>query len=247
MADDKFIDFQCPYCKTELSFPESYAGTAQGCPDCLESIVVPVQNAELGGTLPVSISTPRLMLRRLHHSDWKDLLAVMSEEDLFQYVDWNPMDEDAVVRWLESDQAQKFTTADGNLCLGIQLQAEEKLIGFISLSYQDELHRQAGFIVFIGRGFQRQGYGTEAIRAVVDFGFGGIRLHRITARADSRNQAGNKMLTKAGLRCEGEFVKDVFRNGAWTNTVWYALLREEYDTWPDEKRVAIVTGPKLPT
>ena len=49
----------------------------------------------------------------------------------------------------------------------------------------------------------------------------------MSAACDSRNSAAVKLLENVGLRREGEFVKNSLLHGEWTNTVWYAALREE--------------------
>ena len=37
-----------------------------------------------------------------------------------------------------------------------------------------------------------------------------------------------RLLEKLGLRREGEFVKNRWVHGEWTNSIWYAALEEEY-------------------
>src|SRR5512141_1934110 len=99
MAEEKFIDFQCPHCGAELAFQQTYGGTAQSCADCQEPVIVPRENAEYGAKLPAGMQTARLMLRRFKHTDWKDLLEITANEELHQNVDWNYLDEEGVVRW----------------------------------------------------------------------------------------------------------------------------------------------------
>jgi len=66
------------------------------------------------------------------------------------------------------------------------------------------------------------------VAALLDFCFNGIKLHRVTASCDSRNVAACRLLEKAGMRREGEFLKDHFADGEWFNTFSYAVLSEEY-------------------
>src|SRR5437867_3785147 len=67
--EESLIDFKCPHCKAELSFPEFRIGTAQECPFCFKIVVVPTRGSEMGGRLPVPIRTPRLRLRLLTTED----------------------------------------------------------------------------------------------------------------------------------------------------------------------------------
>jgi RimJ/RimL family protein N-acetyltransferase len=198
----------------------------------MEPVVIPLTSAPVAGRLPVPVSTRRLTLRRFEPGDWKPLLAIMSNEEVFRFLEGVPMDEDAVLRWLENDRAVRFTRPGQDLCLGLELTGTETLVGWASLAYRDETHLQGRFEVIVHPAFQRQGYGAEAVGGLLHLGFTGIRLHRLFAQCDSRNLAARRMLEKAGLRGEGEFVQDRMVNGEWVNTAWFALLRAEYEQWP---------------
>lgn len=198
------------------------------CPDCLESLVVPREGGQLAHKVPVPITTPRLMLRRLALSDWPDLVEFLSDEELFRFADRGVADEVQIQRWLEADQFVKLTSPDTVFCLGMAIQSTGKLIGVVYLQLQDESRSQAKISVYVHRDHQRQGLATEAVKGVCGFCFGGIGLHRVTAWCDSRNVAARKLCEKAGMRCEGEFVQDHVSNDEWASSLWYAVLEEEY-------------------
>ena len=228
MTDQEFIDFKCPYCTEAVSFPADTPGKIQECPACAETLILPQTSSEFGHKIPLPITTPRLVLRRLAGGDWKDLLEFTSDDELFRYSEWSAMDEEQVVKWLEADKTVKLTTPDATFCLAIQLQAGGKVIGYVSLMFIDGLRQQATFNLFVSRGFQGQGFGLEAVNALLNFCFEAISLHRVIASFDTRNVPARRLFEKAGMRREGEFLKDRFLNGAWVDTVWMAMLREEY-------------------
>jgi RimJ/RimL family protein N-acetyltransferase len=161
--DDNFIDFKCPNCTGSVSFSTDTAGQIQECPECAEPLVVPRASSEFGHKIPIPITTPRLMLRRLADRDWKDLLEFTSDDELFRYSEGSPLDEEQVIQWLARDKTVQLTTPGAAFCLAIQLQAGGKVIGHVSLHFIDSLRQQAGFNVFVNRDFQRQGFGTEAV------------------------------------------------------------------------------------
>ncbi len=228
MDEDSFGDFKCPYCGGSISFPERDIGTARDCPMCMQSVIVPEKGIEIAGKLPLPIRTPRLLLRRLKPDDWKDLLEFMSDETLFQYIDWSPLDEEGVLGWLEADRSARLTDDRRTLSVAIELAANSKVIGCATISYRDDIHLQISFTVLVSRNFQRKGYGTETACGLMDFGFRGLNLHRVTAQCDNRDVAGCRMAEKAGLRREGEFLKDRAINGEWVSTIYFGLLAEEY-------------------
>ena len=225
--DDNFIDFRCPHCTEAVSFSADTAGKIQECPECAEILIVPQQSSEFGHTIPIPFTTPRLILRRLAGGDWKDLLEFMSDDELFRYSESSPLGEEQIIQWLEADSAVKLTTPGAAFFLAIQLQAGGKVIGFVSLNFIDGLRQHASFDIVVSRGFQRQGFGTEAVNALLFFCFEAIALHRVTTSFDSRNVSARRLFEKAGMRREGEFLKDRFLNGEWVDTVWLAMLSEE--------------------
>jgi RimJ/RimL family protein N-acetyltransferase len=228
ITEESFVDFKCPYCQEMVSFPQESAGFVQACPTCTESLIVPDDGSEVGQPIPLPIKTPRLVLRRLAGGDWKDLLELMSDEEFFRYQDGVPLDEDGVLRWLESDAHVKLTTPEQTFFLGIEAQDGGKLIGYLTLTFTDPQRLQVTFSIGLNRGFQRQGYATEAVEALLGFCFESLKLHRVAAWCDSRNIAGCRLMEKIGLRREGEFLKNRWRHDEWTNSVWFAALNEEY-------------------
>jgi len=228
ITEESFIDFKCPYCGEPVSFPEVNAKSLQACPSCMEALIVPDVGGEVGRRIPIPITTPRLILRRLRAGDWKDLLEFLSDEELPEYSARAPMDEQEILRWLENDSPVKLTTADQTFYLGLEVQEGGKLIGFVNLRFADPQRLQAEFNVVINPSYQRNGVATDAVTALLDFCFNGISLHRLTASCDSRNIAARGLCEKVGLRREGESLKDRLVNDEWFNTVWYARLEEEH-------------------
>jgi RimJ/RimL family protein N-acetyltransferase len=228
ITEENFVDFKCPYCSEPVSFPHENAGSLQTCPGCNESLIVPEDGSEVGGQIPLPITTSRLVLRRLTHGDWKDLLDLTSDEEFFRYQDGVPLDEDSVLRWLDSEAHVKLTTPDQPFFLGIQLQDGGKLIGYLSLTFTDPQRLLVTFNIGLHRSFQRKGFALEAAEAVLGFCFEGVKLHRIAGWCDSRNTAACRLLEKLGMRREGEFVKNRSLHGEWINSLWFALLAEEY-------------------
>ena len=139
-----------------------------------------------------------------------------------------PSDEDGVLHWLESDAHVKLTTPDQTLYLGIEVQDGGKLIGLLSMNFTDAERLQVTFSIGLQGKFEQQGFGLEAVVAFLTFCFEGLRLHRVASWCDSRDTNACRLLEEAGLRREGEFVKNRFLQDEWATSLWYAILDEEY-------------------
>jgi ribosomal-protein-alanine N-acetyltransferase len=227
ITEESFVDFTCPCCGEPVSFPQESAGFAQACPNCTESLIVPDDGSEVGKQIPLPIKTPRLILRRLAAHDWKDLLELMSDEEFFRYQDGVPLEEDRVLHWLESDAHVKLTTPEQPFYLGLEIQDGGKLIGYLSLIFTDPRRLQVTFSIGLNGSFKRQGFALEAVEALLGFCFEGLKLHRVAGWCDSRNVAACRLMEKAEFRREGEFLKNRWVQGEWSNSIWYALLEED--------------------
>ena len=189
---------------------------------------MPEDGSEVGKSLPLPIKTPRLVIRRLAPGDWKDLMELTAAEELFQYTAGRPLEEEEVLRWLESDAHVKLTTPNQTFYLAMETREPAKLIGYIGLTQTDPQHLQADLSIFVNKAFQRQGllwkrsmpWWASASKA------SSCTASPLPATAGTRRPV--SLFEKLGLRREGEFLKDHLLHGEWTNTVWYAALREEY-------------------
>ncbi len=229
ITEEDFMDFSCPYCNDTISFPMQQRDSLQQCPMCFESLMAPEKAGSPGRKIAVPFSTERLTLRRLGAADWSDLLEILSDEETFRFIPGHPLEEDAVLRWLESDAHVKLTTPDQTFFLALTLKEGGKLIGYAALRLSTPEPVQANVTLQLNRAFQKQGFGLEAFEGILNFCLQETKLHRVTANCDSRNSAALKLLDRAGLRREGEFVQDSLLHGEWINTVCYAALREEYN------------------
>ncbi len=85
-------------------------------------------------------------------------------------------------------------------------------LGWIGLRGLDGLHRRASLDGLVQPDQRRQGHMLAAARRVLDYGFQDLRLHRIGARLDPENAAGQALLARLGFVAEGRLRG--YRSGA---------------------------------
>jgi RimJ/RimL family protein N-acetyltransferase len=81
---------------------------------------------------------------------------------------------------------------------------------------------------FLAPSERGKGYGTEAIKIMVDYLFLSRDTMRVQATTDARNLASQKVLEKAGFKKEGTMRKYFFLRGELRNACLYSILREEW-------------------
>lgn len=108
------------------------------------------------------------------------------------------------------------------------------LLGSLILSNVRRGVTQSGTIGYwIGERFAGRGYMTAAVRAVVNFAFDELALHRVEAACLPRNERSRRLLRRVGFHEEGLARAYLRINGAWEDHVLYALLAEDPRATPD--------------
>jgi RimJ/RimL family protein N-acetyltransferase len=102
-------------------------------------------------------------------------------------------------------------------------------IGTVGLHGLDLENGKAEFGISIGeKELWGRGYGTEALEAICDFGFGALRLERIELHVYEDNARAIRSYEKAGFRHEGRLRHAHFAEGRHADVVAMALLRDEW-------------------
>ena len=113
---------------------------------------------------------------------------------------------------------------------GIRENESKKLIGSCQL-YSINLHsRNAELQIRIGEASQRgKGYGSDAVKLLLQFGFNDLNLHRIYLHVFSDNTAAIKSYLKCSFITEGELRQSVFIDGKYSDVTVMSILKEEFD------------------
>ena len=110
----------------------------------------------------------------------------------------------------------------------VSLPTPATLIGDVALRTSRTDPRQAELGFTFATASQGQGYATEAVRAVVEYAFGHLAMHRVCSRTDVRNLRARRLLERAGFRLEGELRESTWFKGAWATDLLYAQLESEW-------------------
>jgi RimJ/RimL family protein N-acetyltransferase len=115
----------------------------------------------------------------------------------------------------------------------ICLVADERPIGEVMLVDLDRVNGSAQLGIFIGEAREwGKGYGTDAVNAIVDFGFAELRLERIWLNVWTENPRAGRAYQKAGFVHEGTVRHDRFEHGEYTSGHLMAILRSEWESLP---------------
>jgi RimJ/RimL family protein N-acetyltransferase len=111
----------------------------------------------------------------------------------------------------------------------IVLLDEDIMIGCISLQNINHRNRNAFIGIFIGEEEHRsKGYGTEAIRLILDYGFKTMNLHNIMLSVFADNTAAITCYKKVGFRESRRRREYVFKDGKYIDKIFIDILENEF-------------------
>jgi ribosomal-protein-alanine N-acetyltransferase len=179
------------------------------------------------------LETKRLQLREFVESDWKTVLEYQNDPRYLRYYPWQRRTEAEVrafvqifIEWQAYLQRYKFQ-------LALTLKESGQLIGNAGIRKENVNAHQAELGYEINSQFWGQGYASEAARAIRDFGFQKLGVHRIWAQCLKENGASRRVLEKIGMRLEGTLRDHEFFKERYWDTCLYAILIDEV-AWVEE-------------
>ena len=162
---------------------------------------------------------PALLAVRLTNRTFLEPFEPKRTKDFFTLRAQTEQIRASAVQW-RADQAYAF---------GIFEATTAPLVGRVALStvVRGAWHN-ATLGYFVSRDRGGRGFGTEAVRLAVDFGFNEGRLHRVQAGVMPRNEASARVLKRNGFRSEGFSPRYLNINGVWEDHDLYAITIEEW-------------------
>lgn len=104
----------------------------------------------------------------------------------------------------------------------------EEPVGSVYFRDIDREHLKAEYGIFIGEDSAvGKGFGSEAARIAVAYGFEKLELHKIFLRAFADNKGAIRSYEKAGFKQEGYFKDEVKIDGEFRDLVFMAILNTE--------------------
>lgn len=169
-------------------------------------------------------------------------LRPIQEEDLPLFLRW--LNDPDVRYWLSLSEAPELTMdnerdwyertrgSDADLVWTIET-GEGVPLGTVGLHGIDQAHGKATLGIFIGeKEHWSGGYGTEAIRQALRYGFGEIELRRVDLQVDEDNVRGIRCYEKCRFQREGLLRAFRLRLGQPVSCYSMSILREEFEAQP---------------
>jgi RimJ/RimL family protein N-acetyltransferase len=168
-------------------------------------------------------------------------LRAIERQDLPGFVAWlnDPEVRKNLLVTVPLSQAQEDNWFEQNLRrpleeqpLGIEVHTPKgwQLVGNCGFAKLDWHNRNAEIGIFIGDArFWNKGYGTEAMRLMVKYGFYTLNLNRIYLTVFETNHRGIRCYEKAGFIHEGRLRQAIYQDGRYIDMLIMSMLRSEWE------------------
>ena len=171
----------------------------------------------------------KVLLRPVKRSDIEYFLKWFNDPEVTQYLNMSlPMTEMGEEKFIE----ELGTTRAQSTAMFV-IEAIEgdtaKPIGNTSLMNINARDHHATFGIAIGdKDYWSKGYGTEAAKLIINYGFEALNLHRINSGVIAFNERSYRMHKAVGFKEEGRQREYIFKNGKLQDHVMFGILRTEW-------------------
>jgi ribosomal-protein-alanine N-acetyltransferase len=148
------------------------------------------------------LQTARLLLRPLDAGDEQSFIALYSDPLVCQFAPHFPLTEQQAKENLHRILAQR--TASGFPTFFVIVEPlSRNFVGTCNFRWNATTQEQE-VVYHLCPDFWGRGYATEAVQALLAYGFTALGLPRIAGRCVAENRASRRVMEKCGMRPDGE-------------------------------------------
>ena len=177
-------------------------------------------------TFPI-IHTDRLDLVEIKQSHLADLYKLFGDENVTRFYNLLPLENEQEAQKSINLFQSRFKDKIG-IRWGIALKGKQNIIGTIGFNNFTRGHR-ANIGYDLQTDHWNNGYITEALKTVIDFGFEQLEINRIEAEVMQGNTISEKVLAKLNFKNEGVLRQWMLWNENYYDMTMFSLLKTDYE------------------
>ena len=177
------------------------------------------------------LETKRLLLRKIRKTDAEHFFRLAGNANVAKYMLWQPHHSIKDTKESIEKIVQRYEQV-ACYCWGIALCSDDSLIGRIDLLRFDEIENSCSFAYMINDSFWGQGFGTEALSAVLDYAFEKLQMQIVRADHICENVASGAVMKKVGMQYTKTIVGKYEKNGQTYDAKEYEIT---YHDWKKDR------------
>ena len=173
------------------------------------------------------LQTERLRLRPIEMDDVDAIFALYRDDTVVPHLDIDTLTERTQAEEITQFYIDRYRN-QRSIRWAVTLHQQSQLIGTCGFHPFDHEHCRVEIAYELLSTYQRQGIMTEAVHAMIAYGFTTLALHRIEAVTPPDNVASQYLLAKVGFQREGVLRQRSFYRGRYVDDIHFGLLAAEY-------------------
>ncbi len=165
-------------------------------------------------------------LREFRTSDLDDYLSIAGDDRVTAWMAFDSYDRTKAADALAGIIERSTREDRPDYMLAVTRQDGDQLVGFARIAPSGPWGAKLGYAIHADH--WGRGYATDASRVMLEFAFGALGKHRVTAAIGPENEASIAVVKRLGFIYEGHLRDHVFTNGTWRDSLLYSLLEDEY-------------------
>ncbi|MFB5764027.1 GNAT family N-acetyltransferase [Paenibacillus medicaginis] len=183
---------------------------------------------ECKGSIPV-LEGSRIRLRKMEVGEARRVFAFWSDSEVTRYMNmesmFSPEDAKDMIELLN-----RLSLSEDAIRWGIELKENGELIGSCGFNHWQLSGAFKGEIGYeLSRSHWRKGYMSEALDLLHAFGYETMKLNRLEAMVDPRNEPSQRLLESFGWSREGLLRQVQYTSTGYKDMLLYSLLYEEWN------------------
>lgn len=172
------------------------------------------------------LETENLILRETTITDAPAVFQIFADDEVTKYHDVKTATSVEQAQFLIHRRAERFQNQEG-IRWGIARKVDNAIIGSCGYSIRNRFQAEIGYE--LAKKYWRKGFMTEALSAIIQWGFEQLDLNRIEALVMLENTASIQLLKKLQFVEEGVLREYGFWKGKFHDLKILSLLQKDYD------------------
>lgn len=175
-----------------------------------------------------TLKTERLILRKFTKEDIEEMHNNWAtDEEMHKYVNWRPRRNIEETTNLIENWISEYKQGSYNWI--VELKDTHELIGNIAIREINKKHNNCTVGYNYSSKYWNQGYGTEALRRVIEYLLNDCEFYLVASAHNSNNPSSGRIMQKVGMKQDAILRKRRYdpNTNTYNDLVWYSITKDE--------------------
>lgn len=176
----------------------------------------------------VAIETKRLRLREFLPDDWRNTHALFNDSRVCKHIPIGPQTEHESRAFAQKMIANSHQSPRISFGLVLTLKKDGRFAGMCGMRRTNPEMREMSIAYILGSRYWGRGFATETARALLQYEFEELEVHRAFADVDPENTGSVRVLKNLGMQREARLRDYTCIRGEWRDWDLYSILEDEW-------------------